>query len=159
MVDRLRECFRSQQYYNAALGVDRSDDAGHDLWVARLKAPLVLRMKRQGVWTMKTYWRYINDPAGATAVLQESSVSLNVVEHPLVGDLGGGDEAICLIRYDFDLRDKYAAHLNVMQPPPILDEAHWRLPSKSLGEWDPAELVSYLLSEAVETDLARAGWA
>ncbi len=112
-----------------------------------------------GEWFLTTYWRYKNDPAGKASILHESSAGLNVESDPFGLCAGAGQDRVCVVRYDFDARQTPQLHLNVLQPAPLHDNAHWRLPiDASPNEWDAVRVLAYLLDRAA-ADLKAAGWS
>ncbi len=132
-------------------------DSTQEFWQAYAPVHLPLDYPLQGVWTLSTYWRYVTVPGSDEALLQESSIGLNVSGHPL-DECVGLESEVCLVRYDYDIRDAPAAHLNVLQPAPLRDRAHWRLPMGGRGvEWNPDEVLEYLLGPTV-AELRSADW-
>lgn len=125
-----------------------------EYWAAYFPAPILINSPRQGAWSLTSYWRYVADPRETDhAILLESSVGLNVSDHPLEGS----EDEVCVVRYDLDRTRTPALHLNVLQPGPIQDRAHWSLPSNEIKEWDARLVFTYLVTDAFD-DLRKANW-
>lgn len=159
MAQQLRELLNKHGVRAPVIGVEQYNRPGEEYWQAHTPSYVYLPSRLSGYWTFSTYWRYRQVPGDdSAAILTESTMGLNVEGHPL--DHCVGSEGLCLIRYDYDIRDAPRAHLNVMQPAPLLDKAHWRLPVSELSDkgWDPEQVLRYLLSEGLQDDLLGARW-
>jgi len=152
----VREALHGLGHYGPKIDVDQKSGQ-EPYWYARIER-FHIKCDLAGSWFVTSYWRFINDPVSNESVLQESSIGLNVSDDPYGICLTAGADSACIARYDFDLRDKNPLHLNVLQPRPLGDRLHWRLPvDTEPTSWSPEKVFRHLLVDSLGEMLER-GW-
>lgn len=129
-------------------------DAGVEHWHAGTGGGIAVSSPLAGDWYITAYWSYRNDPIAEGALLVESSIGLNVVYPPYLGE-----EAQSLFRYDLDRRlDGHGIHVQAFQVSPLRDRIHWHLPGIPDVEWPFADVLEFLLSTKLRAEISDRGW-
>lgn len=114
---------------------------------------IVPKPRLPGIWEVQISWTFRRAPGTNETAVWESTVGLNVS-----GVSFAQDGKICLVRYDVDngrLGPSLAPlgrHLNVHQPAPLVDRAHYAIPGES-SEWYVPHVLDILLSPHFFQDL------
>lgn len=109
-----------------------------------------------GHWRLNMGWTLVPIPPTKELVVLESSIGLYGAKVPV---LGGGDEEVCLVRYDTSLSEAgptlepLGAHINVFQPGKLSDKVHYKLPGLHDHDWPLTEVLDFLLSPRLVHDL------
>lgn len=107
-----------------------------------------------GTWDVHISWTLRRAPRTGDVVVWQSSVGLNVV-----GASFARKARVCLVRYDVDNGRPgpglapLGRHLNVHQPAPLDDNAHFAIPGED-DEWRVPQVLDILLSPQFLGDLA-----
>lgn len=110
-----------------------------------------------GQWRLNMGWTLVPVPPEGDLIVLESSIGLYGAKVPA---LGGGEDEVCLVRYDTSYSDPGAtleplgAHINVFQPRRLEDKVHYKLPGLAEHDWPLSEVLDFLLSERLVQDLA-----
>jgi hypothetical protein len=111
-----------------------------------------------GKWRLNMSWSLVPVPPDSDLVVQESSIGLYGAKVPA---LGGGEEEVCLVRYDTSHSDPgptlepLGAHINVFQPRQLEDKVHYKLPGLPEHDWPLGEVLDFLLSARLVEDLTN----
>lgn len=135
--------------------VDRDDD-GVELIGLRNTVPIdvTLNPSVTGRWSLHLAWTLRRVPRDEPIVWQ-SSFGLDVRGLPF----GDTDRAVSFVRYDVDNSRRghtlapLGPHLNVLQPPPMVDAIHFPTLSTSDGGWAVRDVLDFLLSSALAEEL------
>lgn len=109
-----------------------------------------------GQWRLNMSWTLVPIPPTGELIVEKSSIGLSGAQVPA---LGGGDEEVCLVRYDTDLTEPgpalppLGAHINVFQPRRLRDKVHYVLPGHSEHDWQLSDVLDFLLSDRFVRDL------
>ena len=146
--------------HNLAPAVDTRflrDSDGVETWEAYTTQRVMLPNRPvDGNWYVEMYWLVWSDPAGGSASVVESSISLNVVDSSLTNALSKK----CLVRYDVDNRADAPtmqfspAHLNVLQPGKLDSHIHYPVIGLDSHDWDVKNVLGFFLSDRLWQDLA-----
>lgn len=111
-----------------------------------------------GHWRVNMGWTMVPvPPRGDSMLMTESSIGLYGIKVPA---LGGGEKEVCLVRYDVSLTEEgstlepLGAHINVHQPGNLSDKIHYKIPGLAGHEWQVREVLDFLLSDRLASDLA-----